>query len=133
LGVLRISAEDALERRVSHTFFPHGLGHQLGLQVHDVGGNLRGPRGPRQDPPSAYPHLRNLRELSAGQVVTIEPGVYFIPMLLRALRASPHAEVVDWDVVDVLIPCGGIRIEDDVHVTGDGPEDLSRPFVPGSL
>ena len=82
-------------------------------------------------PPSA-PNLRTLRRLEPGHVVTIEPGLYFIPMLLAPLRAS-HADAIDWSLVDELVPCGGIRIEDDVLVTDAAQENLSRPFLPVEL
>jgi Xaa-Pro dipeptidase len=131
-GVLRIEAELALERELDRTFLPHGLGHHLGLQVHDVGGHQVTPEGDRQAPPARAPHLRTTRPLEAGHVVTIEPGLYFIPLLLDELRASAHADCVDWDLVDMLRPCGGIRIEDDVHVTATGCENLSRPWLPGA-
>ena len=61
--------------------------------------------------------------------VTVEPGVYFIPMLLRDLRSGPAASLVDWALVDRLVPCGGIRIEDDVLATPDGHRNLTRPHV----
>jgi Xaa-Pro dipeptidase len=67
------------------------------------------------------------RRLEAGFVVTVEPGIYFIPSLLGKLRAGPFSGHVDWSLVDTLRPCGGIRIEDDVHVTADGQENLTRP------
>jgi Xaa-Pro dipeptidase len=129
-GILRVEPAAAIERGVFHAFFPHGLGHHLGLQVHDVGGHLQSPRGERRAPPPHHPWLRTTRVLAPGHVVTIEPGLYFIPMLLRDLRASAHAECVSWALVDQLVSCGGIRIEDDILVTPTGREDLSRPFVP---
>ena len=131
-GVLRIEPEAALERELDRTFLPHGLGHHLGLQVHDVGGHQITPAGDRSPPPARAPHLRTTRPLEAGHVVTIEPGLYFIPLLLDQLRASAHAECVDWALVDALRPCGGIRVEDDVHVTAAGCESLSRPWLPGA-
>jgi Xaa-Pro dipeptidase len=64
-------------------------------------------------------------------VVTIEPGVYFIPMLLDRLKQNDaHAKFVNWSLVDELLPCGGIRIEDDVLVTQDGYRNLTREFLP---
>jgi Xaa-Pro dipeptidase len=64
----------------------------------------------------------------------VEPGLYFIPMLLEPLRTgeADGGDAVDWSAVDALLPFGGIRIEDDVLVTAEGREDLSRPFVPAS-
>jgi Xaa-Pro dipeptidase len=129
VGILRGGSEEACERGWVHAFLPHGLGHHLGLQVHDVGGRQIGPGGERLEPPPDVPYLRTTRELAAGHVVTIEPGLYLIPMLLEPLRAGPARESFDWDLIDTLTPLGGIRIEDDVWV-GTG-ENLTRPLVPG--
>lgn len=131
LGILRIGPEDALARGLAYPFFPHGVGHHLGIQVHDVGGKLTAPLGPTREAPPQYPFLRTTRALAPGQVVTVEPGLYFIPLLLAPLRAHPDANCIAWDLVDTLQPCGGIRIEDDVLITADGCTDLSRPLVPG--
>ncbi|MCB1636022.1 MAG: M24 family metallopeptidase, partial [Xanthomonadales bacterium] len=126
-GVLRIAAEEAVERGVSGTFFPHGLGHLIGLQVHEVGGFQADELGRSEIPkPAGHPWLRLTRTLQENFVVTIEPGVYFIPMLLEQLRAGPHADTVDWSAVERFLPYGGIRIEDDVRVTDGDPENLTR-------
>jgi Xaa-Pro dipeptidase len=130
-GVLTGSPEAALAQRLTSVFLPHGLGHHLGLQVHDVGGRQVDPAGRTQDPPPDHPYLRTTRTLEEGHVVTIEPGLYFIPLLLDPVRQDERGANVDWDVVEELLPCGGIRIEDDVLVTRAGCEDLTRPFVPG--
>ncbi|MFQ5600742.1 MAG: Xaa-Pro dipeptidase [Candidatus Krumholzibacteriia bacterium] len=131
LGVLKTDAADAFERKLTHPFFPHGVGHHLGLQVHDVGGQQVNPQGERRPPSDEHPFLRTTRELDVGHVVTIEPGLYFIPMLLEQHHSSDHASAFDWKLIDALIPFGGIRVEDDVLVTSDGFEDLTRPHVPG--
>jgi Xaa-Pro dipeptidase len=133
LGVLRVDAAGAFERGIDYPFLPHGVGHHLGLQAHDVAGDQAAPTGGRRAPPPRFPYLRTTRELAPGQVVTVEPGLYFIPMLLEPHREGPDRDCFAWDLIDALYPCGGIRIEDDVAVTRDGREDLSRPFVPGSL
>lgn len=127
-GIVRMSADDMVESRVSSAFFPHGLGHFLGLQVHDVGGLLDDRVGERIDRPEGHPYLRLTRKLAAGNVVTIEPGLYFIPQLLDPLRANSRwDDVIDWDLVDQLLPYGGIRIEDDVVIQPEGPPlNLSR-------
>ena len=130
-GVLKTDADTAYEQALTRPFFPHGLGHHLGLQVHDVGGRQASPEGGTVDPPDHHPFLRTTREMAAGQVLTIEPGLYFIPMLLDPQRESEHAQAFDWGLIDQLVPCGGIRIEDDVLCTADGQENLSRPFIPG--
>jgi Xaa-Pro dipeptidase len=125
-GVLQLSAEAAVAAGVSSAFMPHGLGHLLGLQVHDVGG-LTAAAGTEPIPrPDGHPALRLTRRLEAGMVVTVEPGLYFIDSLLDKLRAGPHAAAVNWTLVDTLRSCGGIRIEDNVVVTASGHENLTR-------
>jgi Xaa-Pro dipeptidase len=125
-GVLRLPADDAVTLGISSAFLPHGLGHLLGLQVHDVGGFRASADSPPIPPPPGHTALRLTRRLETGMVVTVEPGLYFIDSLLQRLRASPHAAHIDWSLVDVLRPCGGIRIEDDVVVTATGHENLTR-------
>ncbi len=130
LGLLRGSASDLVERDVHALFFPHGLGHMVGLGVRDAGGYLKG--RVRSDRPG----LRNLRTdlpLEAGYAITVEPGIYFIPALLRdPARRERYRDAVNWDRVDGLMEFGGIRLEDNVHVTKDGPENLTAA-IPRNL
>jgi Xaa-Pro dipeptidase len=133
VGVLKVPADDAFDRGLTRPFFPHGLGHHLGLQVHDIGGRQITPGGEHRDPPAEHPYLRTTRDLAPDHVVTIEPGLYFIPMLLEPFRGGPDAAAFDWSLIDALVPSGGIRIEDDVRVTEKGHEDLTRDLVPGHL
>jgi Xaa-Pro dipeptidase len=124
-GIVDMDPGAMVAEGVTRVFFPHGLGHLIGLQVHDVGG--RHDREGREIPrPQGHPYLRLTRTLAPGMVVTIEPGLYFIPSLLAELRAGPHAGAVDWDAVEALLPYGGIRIEDEVACTEDEPENLTR-------
>jgi Xaa-Pro dipeptidase len=125
-GFIAMSAESALESGVSSTFFPHGLGHLIGLQVHDVAGFQRDDSGGTIDKPHGHPYLRLTRTLEPGMVTTIEPGLYFIDMLLAGLKAGPHAGDVAWDKVERFRQYGGIRIEDDVACTAGEPENLTR-------
>ncbi|RUR40802.1 Xaa-Pro dipeptidase [Vreelandella populi] len=120
--LFRGSPEQAVKEGVTRAFCPHGLGHLLGLQVHDVAG-LRHPDGSPAPAPQDHPALRLTRTLRPGMVVTIEPGLYFIPMLLEPLRDT--APSINWTLVDQLLPCGGIRIEDNVVVTESGFENLT--------
>ena len=110
---------------VTSVFFPHGLGHPIGLQVHDVAGfsDVDGKLIPR---PEGHPFLRMTRTLEPGMVVTIEPGIYFIPSLLAGLRAGANAKAVDWNAIEHLSRFGGVRIEDEVHCTDGAPENLTR-------
>jgi Xaa-Pro dipeptidase len=122
-----LSSEAVVAQGLSATFFPHGVGHLLGVQVHDVAGLQVDRQGTRRERPEGHPYLRLTRRLEPGMVVTIEPGLYFIPMLLRQRKASPLAGHVNWALVDLLMPFGGIRIEDDVVCQDQGPpENLTR-------
>jgi Xaa-Pro dipeptidase len=124
VGVLKGSVEEGVARGVTRAFLPHGLGHSLGITTHDVGCAEIRPR-------AENPFLRNTRAIEVDQVFTIEPGVYFIEGLLAPLRADDRKGLVDWKLVDTLAPLGGIRIEDDIHVTAAGPSNLTRAHLPG--
>ena len=129
-GVLRASPEEAVEKGLSRPFFPHGLGHHLGIQVHDVAGRQGSPDGTAEPPPPQHPTLRTTRTIEADQVLTVEPGLYFIPMLLRPFRENGHKAEFDWALIDELLPCGGIRIEDNLLVDAGGHRNLTRPHLP---
>jgi len=125
-GLATGDVDTLLATGVTSAFFPHGLGHLLGLQVHDVGGFMAGETGNIIDPPSDHPFLRLTRVLEENMMLTIEPGLYAIDMLLEELRGTPAENHVLWEGVDWLRPFGGIRIEDDVRVTAEGCENLTR-------
>jgi Xaa-Pro dipeptidase len=125
-GLVRCSAEAAFEQGITRTFLPHGVGHLIGLQTHDVGGQQVSPEGGQRPPPAAYPALRLTREVSPGQVFTIEPGLYFIPMLLDQAARHHTSRDIHWERVEALAPFGGIRIEDNVLVTDTGVRNLTR-------
>jgi len=129
-GLLRVSAEEAYAKGYTRPFFPHGVGHHLGLQVHDVAGKQGDPAGAPAPPPAEHPYLRNTRKIEPGHVFTIEPGLYFIPMLLRPFRTGPDAAAFDWATIDALTPLGGVRVEDNVLVTAAGPRNLTREQLP---
>ncbi|MDH4126005.1 MAG: Xaa-Pro dipeptidase [Gammaproteobacteria bacterium] len=122
----RGSAETLVETGVTAAFLPHGLGHLLGIQVHDVGGHMQGESGAVIDPPSGHPYLRLTRVLEENMTLTIEPGLYVIDMLLDKLRDTAAEDHVLWDGVEWLRPFGGIRIEDNVRVLANGRENLTR-------
>jgi Xaa-Pro dipeptidase len=124
LGVVRVSAAEAVAAGVTRAFYPHGLGHSLGLQCHDVGcAELK--------PKADNPFLRNTSTIAANQIFTVEPGVYFIDLLLGPLRQGPHAGAVDWKLVDALRPLGGVRIEDNLRVLDGKPaQNLTRQYLP---
>ena len=125
-GIVTVSPEEALATGVSSAFFPHGLGHGIGLQVHDVAGFAASDHGGTIAKPEGHPYLRLTRTLESGFVVTIEPGLYFIDMLLDELKAAGRGASVDWARVDAFRPYGGVRIEDDVVCTNGAPINLTR-------
>jgi len=125
-GIVTVSPEAAVRTGVSSAFFPHGIGHGIGLQVHDVAGFAESDRGGTLAKPDGHPYLRLTRTLEPGMAVTIEPGIYFIDMLLDELKQKGLGDSVDWSRVDAFRPCGGIRIEDDVVCTGGTPTNLTR-------
>jgi Xaa-Pro aminopeptidase len=123
LGLLRGDVDTLVERDVHALFFPHGIGHMVGFGVRDATGYLPG----RQ--PSPRPGLAALRTdlpLQPGYVLTIEPGIYFVPALLGdSKRRETYRDAVAWDRVDRLMDFGGVRIEDNVLVTAGEPEVLT--------
>lgn len=125
-GIVSCSADAALESGLTSTFLPHGLGHLLGLQVHDVGGFQASHQGGMLPRPEGHPYLRLTRTLEPGWVTTVEPGLYFIPSLLEKLAGTGGGKQVNWDKVEALKPFGGIRIEDNVLVTENGQRNLTR-------
>ena len=125
-GIVSGEPDTLLATGVTAAFFPHGLGHLLGVQVHDVGGFMENDTGTLIDPPSGHPFLRLTRVLEENMVLTIEPGIYAIDMLLENLRGTLAESHVLWEGVDWFRPFGGVRIEDNVRVTVDGSENLTR-------
>ena len=126
IGLTKIPGEAALEQRITSVFFPHGIGHLLGLQVHDVGGVMADLQGSERKRPEGHPYLRLTRLLEPGVVVTVEPGIYFIDSLLAAAYADGRRAHINWERVDTLRPYGGIRIEDNVTATAAAPENMTR-------
>jgi Xaa-Pro dipeptidase len=129
-GVLKCSIDEAIEKRYTSVFFPHGVGHHLGIQVHDIGGRQLAREGGVLPPPEAHPYLRNTRIMEAGHVFTIEPGIYFVQMLLEPHRTGASRAAFGWEVIDTLAPLGGIRVEDNVVVTESGHRNLTREVLP---
>ena len=119
-------SDEAVATGVTGVFMPHGIGHLLGLEVHDVGGFMRSPDGGDIPRPDGHPYLRLTRVLEEGFVVTMEPGLYFIPQLLEAARGDGRSRLINWRRVDSLRRFGGIRVEDDIAVTATGHENLTR-------
>jgi Xaa-Pro dipeptidase len=126
IGLTKLPGQAALEQRVTSVFFPHGIGHLLGLQVHDVGGVMGDTSGHERERPERHPYLRLTRMLEPGVVVTVEPGIYLIDSLLAAAHADSRRARIDWAVVEELKPFGGVRIEDNVVATASTPENMTR-------
>ncbi len=126
VGLVNLPAQDIVEQGITRTFFPHGIGHHLGLQVHDVGGMVNDDRGTPKPAPEAHPFLRCTRIVEPRQVFTIEPGLYFIDSLLADLKATEASKYINWDTVDLYRPYGGIRIEDNIIVHRDRNENMTR-------
>jgi Xaa-Pro aminopeptidase len=103
-------------------FFPHGVGHMVGLGVRDASGALRG----REQPGPGFPRLRVDLPLQSGYTMTVEPGIYFVPALLadRSTREQ-FGQQVDWGRVDKMLGFGGIRLEDNILITDDGREVMT--------
>jgi len=125
LGLFRGSADDVVASGAYALAFPCGLGHQIGLDVHDMEAlgedNVGYDAHIRRSTLFGLRNLRLARTLREGMTVTIEPGLYFIPELTAAWRAEGrHAGLIDYDAFDRLRGFGGIRIEDDVLVTATG-------------
>ena len=124
MGIVKGSLNSIMEANIFALFFPHGLGHFLGLDTHDVGGYPKGME--RIDRPGIF-YLRARRELEAGMVVTVEPGIYFIPALLEPALKNPSKQMfLNTEKIHQLMDFGGIRIEDDIVVTENGYENLTH-------
>lgn len=124
--VTGISEEAMVETGITGPFMPHGLGHPLGLQVHDVAGFMQDDTGTHLAPPSQYPYLRCTRILEPRMVLTIEPGIYFIESLLALWREGQYSKHFDWQRIEAMKPFGGVRIEDNVIVYENSVENMTR-------
>ncbi len=127
-GFVDLPAETMVESGITAYFYPHGIGHHLGLQVHDMGGFMANEQGTLIKAPKAHPFLRTTRGIESKQVFTIEPGIYFIDQFLNDLSKSEHAHLVNWQKVDRFRKFGGIRIEDNIIVHEDRLENMTRDF-----
>ncbi|HAG79737.1 MAG TPA: Xaa-Pro aminopeptidase [Cyanobacteria bacterium UBA12227] len=129
LGILRGQISDLLEMDAHALFFPHGVGHLLGLDVHDMEdlGDLAGyEEGRERSDRFGLCFLRLNRSLKPGMVVTIEPGFYQVPAILHDPgRQAKYQNMVNWERLEQFADVRGIRIEDDVLVTENGSEVLT--------
>lgn len=125
-GFVDLPADIMVESGITAYFYPHGIGHHLGLQVHDMGGFMANEQGDLIRSPKEHPFLRTTRGIESKQVFTIEPGIYFIDQFLSDLASSKHASLVDWAKVDRFRKYGGIRIEDNIIVHENYLENMTR-------
>ena len=121
-----MSEEAMVENDLTGPFMPHGIGHPLGLQVHDVAGFMQDDSGTHLAAPAKYPYLRCTRVLQPRMVLTIEPGIYFIESLLAPWREGQFSKHFNWQKIEALKPFGGIRIEDNVVIHENSIENMTR-------
>lgn len=123
---INLAPEDIIAKNLIKPFYPHGLGHHLGLQVHDLGANLAKDDGTLAEKPKEHPNLRATRILGPSMVYTCEPGLYFIESLLAEVRASDNSKFINWDKIEDFKKYGGIRIEDNIILHKDKNENITR-------
>ena len=133
LGFLSGDPDDLVALGAHALFFPHGLGHALGLDVHDmesIGEEYTGytPDMTRSNQ-FGLRSLRLAKSLRSGMVLTVEPGIYFIPELISQWKAQgKFKDHIQYDKIERMLPFGGIRIEDNVLVEDQGSKILGPPI-----
>lgn len=135
LGLMKGNAEDAVQNGAHALFMPHGLGHQLGLDVHDMEGLGEDFVGYDEEVERStqfgLASLRMGRRLKKGHVITVEPGIYFIPALVEKWKKEKiNVNFIDYDKVKEMYGFGGMRVEDDVVVTDTGKRILGKRRIP---
>lgn len=132
-GILEGSVDNLVERGVHALFFPHGVGHLIGLDVHDMedlGDRAGYASGRARSEQFGLSYLRLDRDLEAGMAVTIEPGFYQVPAILQdETRFSELKSAINWETLERFSDVRGIRIEDDVLVTEDGNTVLTADLA----
>lgn len=122
MNVLKCSVDEALETGAISVFFPHGVGHMVGLRVRDVGG-IYNPNPKKY----AGARLRVDMSLKTGHLMTVEPGLYFIEALLNDEETKKaYKDQINWSEIPKWIDLGGVRLEDDILVTNENPENLTH-------
>lgn len=135
LGLMKGDVDEAVNAGAHAMFLPHGLGHMMGMDVHDMEGlgqiYVGFDEETRPSTQFGTNALRMGRRLEEGFVVTDEPGIYFIPDLIDDWRAKGlHTDFIKYDVLETYKDFGGIRIEDDVLITADGCRFLGKERIP---
>ncbi len=137
LGLLKGSCEEALEKGVYGLFYPHGLGHMLGLDVHDMeslGEDMVGySEAIKREAEFGISFLRLGKNLESGFCITVEPGIYFIPELYNQwVNEKKHTHLINYEKFESYLNFGGVRIEDNIFINNSGSENLSS-FIPKSI
>ncbi len=132
LGLMRGDVEETVSQGAHALFFPHGLGHMIGLDVHDMEGLGEDYVGydetVKRSEQFGLAYLRLAKKLQEGFTLTVEPGIYFIPALVEKWRSEgKHRDFINYQKVEEYLDFGGIRIEDSVVVTEDGCRILGKP------
>ncbi|KAI8320251.1 hypothetical protein GQ54DRAFT_223171 [Martensiomyces pterosporus] len=123
LGILKGDLDEIASNYITGYFMPHGIGHMIGIDTHDVAGY---PKGVERINKPGLRYLRARRELLPGMVVTVEPGLYFVDAILADAKADPEvAKYIDFDVVSRYHKVGGVRIEDNIAITETGNDNLT--------
>ena len=122
---MNISSDEIYQKGYTKLFSPAGVGHYIGLQVHDIGNFMSDSSGTMIPRSKEHPFLRLRRDIEVGNIFTIEPGIYIIDQLLK-----PHMgrKEFNWDVINKFRPYGGVRIEDSVYVKENEIINLTRPY-----
>jgi Xaa-Pro aminopeptidase len=133
LGLMKGDTAEAVNQGAHALFYPHGLGHMMGLDVHDmedIGEDYVGyDKGMKRSDQFGLAYLRLAKKLKPGFVFTVEPGLYFIPALIDQWKAAKkHTPFINYEKVDTYKDFGGIRIEDDLLVTEKGSRVLGKPI-----
>ncbi len=133
LGLMKGDIDEAVQAGAHAMFFPHGLGHMMGLDVHDMEGlgedNVGYSDTIKRSDQFGTAYLRLGKELETGFVITVEPGIYFIPSLIDKWKSeSKFADFINFEKAETYKDFGGIRIEDDVLVTEKGYQVLGKPI-----
>lgn len=123
---IKLSQEEILAKDLVKPFYPHGLGHHLGIQVHDLGASLEDDKGTIASNTEKYKTLRATRVLEPRMVYTVEPGLYFIDSLLDEVKASENSKAFNWNKLEEFKKFGGIRIEDNVILHAHRTENMTR-------
>ena len=119
IGIFKkgFTLKELFDQELYRVFFPHGVGHLLGLDVHDVGA----------EPSAIYKNLRSATTLKTGMVITAEPGIYFIEGIFRSKQKRKlYKKYVNWRVADSYYSVGGVRIEDNILITKTGYSNLTK-------